>query len=48
MSSMHVAMRADRTLNVVTKNLSVAFSTTLSEALKTTKEHITIPECLKR
>ena len=34
-------MCADSTLNVVTKNLAVAFSTTLSETLKTTKEHIT-------
>lgn len=37
----HAAMRADRTLNVVTKNFAVAFSTALSETLKTTKEHIT-------
>ena len=41
MCCMHAAMHADRTLNVVTKNLAVAFSTTLSETLRTTKEHIT-------
>ena len=34
------AMRADRTLNVVTKNLAMAFSTPLSETLRTTKAHI--------
>ena len=42
MCCMHATMSAGRTLNVVTKNLAVAFSTTLSETLKTTKEHITI------
>ena len=30
-------MLADHTLNVVAKNLAVAFSTTLSETLKMTK-----------
>ena len=41
MCCMHAAMRAGRTLNVVTKNLAVTFSTTLSKTLRTTKEHIT-------
>lgn len=47
MCCMHEAICAERTLNVVTKNLAMAFSTTLSETLKTTKVHITI-RMLKR
>ena len=41
MCCMHMEMRVDSTLNIVPKNLAVAFSTTLSETLRTTKEHIT-------